>query len=79
MRGVTPHKGKGVCLSLYNSTRTGREPATTSCDDTCIHALNIETLKKLQQTSLVVSNTAAQTLNTSDNDFYFKPFDFIVM
>lgn len=35
-------EGREVFLFLYTSTRTGREPATTSCDDTRIQALNIE-------------------------------------
>lgn len=45
VRGGTPHRGREVSLALYWSTRTGRWLATTSCDDTCIHALNIQTIK----------------------------------
>lgn len=50
-----------MSMSLCSGTRTGRGLTTTSCDDTCIDALNIKTLKKL--TSCVVLKTASQMLN----------------
>lgn len=54
VRGVIPQGGREVSLALHSGTRTGRGPATTSCDDTRMHALNSVTIKRLLQTSFNV-------------------------
>lgn len=79
-----PHRGREVSLSLHSGARTGRGLATTSCDGTCAHALNIETLKKNVAFSCCFENCFTDWRQTKesvsgDNQFCSRSSYFIVM